>query len=190
MRFLLLVCFGLAADAWRLPTGFRAFGCAAVLALAQQPPSAFAVVAGGDKLVNLPEAKFLEIVAADLSERQALATADFTRAVYSEAWTFQDEIDTYKLAEYVEGTKKLFDGQKSHVELASPPTFVDPAHRQVEYRFRETLVFNVPFNPRVDLTGKVLLTRGDDGLVVSSREFWDDGVTDVLKKIYFWHMSG
>ena len=46
-------------------------------------------------------------------------------------------------------------------------------------------MFNVPFNPRVDLTGKVLLTRGDDGLVVSSREFWDDGVTDVLKKIYF-----
>lgn len=184
----ILIVFGLcigSATAWRLNYWAKALGCATILTITQQPPSVFAVGAGGDKLVNLPEAKFLEIVAADLSERQALATADFTRAVYSEACTFQDEIDTYKLAEYVEGTKKLFDGHKSHVELASPPTFVDPAHRQVEYRFRETLVFNVPFNPRVDLTGKVLLTRGDDGLVVSSREFWDDKVTDVLKKIYF-----
>lgn len=135
-----------------------------------------------DKLRNLPDAKFLSIIASDITDKQALATADFTRSIYSEECTFTDEIDTYEIDEYVKGTKALFDSKKSIVELASTPVLTDNI---AEYRFKETLAFKVPLNPKVDLTGKVQLTRGSDGLVVKSREIWDQGVKEVLQHVYF-----
>jgi len=133
----------------------------------------------------LPDMEFLDIVTKDIVDRKALATADFTRSIYSEECTFQDEIDTYKINDYVKGTKALFDGSRSKVELTTVPEFIDPNRRQVEYRFKETLTFKVPLNPKVDLTGKVRLVRDPEGLVVSSREFWDSSVSEVLQKVYF-----
>jgi len=138
-----------------------------------------------NKLRMLPDVEFLDIVSRDISDRQALATADFTRSIYSEDCTFQDEIDTYKINEYVKGTKALFDGTRSRVELTTVPEFVDPNRRQIEYRFKETLAFKVPLNPKVDLTGKVRLVRDPEGLVISSREFWDASVAEVLQRVYF-----
>ena len=138
-----------------------------------------------NKLRMLPDVEFLDIVSRDISDRQALATADFTRSIYSEDCTFQDEIDTYKINEYVKGTKALFDGTRSRVELTTVPEFVDPNRRQIEYRFKETLAFKVPLNPKVDLTGKVRLVRDPEGLVISSREFWDASVAEVLERVYF-----
>ena len=43
-----------------------------------------------DKLINLEPSVMAKIVAADITERQALITADFTRDMYSEKCTFQD----------------------------------------------------------------------------------------------------
>ena len=53
------------------------------------------------------------------------------------------------------------------------------------FRFHEILAFNVPFTPKVDLTGRVDMTRGPDGLISSSREFWDQSVLGVLKTVFF-----
>jgi hypothetical protein len=135
-----------------------------------------------DKLTNLPAADMAKIVAADITERQALITADFTRAIYSEKASFQDEIDTYPIDKYVQGTKALFNAGKSHVDLVGP---VEANDKEVNFKFQETLAFNIPFNPKVTLSGKVTLTRGDGGLVVYSREFWDQSVPDVLKTVTF-----
>jgi len=135
-----------------------------------------------DKLTNLPAADMAKIVAADITERQALITADFTRAIYSEKASFQDEIDTYPIDKYVQGTKALFNAGKSHVDLVGP---VEANDKEVNFKFQETLAFNIPFNPKVTLSGKVTLTRGDGGLVEYSREFWDQSVPDVLKTVTF-----
>ena len=149
------------------------------------------ILAGGvaqagasEKLVNLPDAKLLSIVSADITERQALATADFTREIYSEGCTFTDEIDTYAIDDYVRGTKALFNGPASHVALASAPQIAPDG--TISYRFKETLAFKIPYlAPKVDLAGRVELKRGSDGLISSSREFWDDSVAEVLQHVYF-----
>ena len=65
----------------------------------------------------------------DITIRQALITADFTRSVYSESCQFKDEIDTYPIDDYVRGTKLLFNAGLSHVELTSPVSSVRDAER-------------------------------------------------------------
>ena len=135
------------------------------------------------KLSNLTPTEISKIVAADITERQALITADFTRLIYSEKATFQDEIDIYPIDKYVTGTKALFNAANSHVDLVGTVT-ATPA--EVNFRFQETLAFNVPFNPKVTLSGRVVLTRDEnDGLVTASREYWDQSVNDVLKTVTF-----
>ena len=137
------------------------------------------------KKENIDDRELLRIVGEDITVRQALVTADFTRALYDENCKFQDEIDTYPLDKYVQGTKALFNSQKSHVDLAGPVQ-LDETKRVVSFPFKERLTFNVPFNPYVDLTGRVELTRDtSSGLFVYSREFWDQPVIDVVKNIRF-----
>lgn len=176
----LLVALLSYATAWHtgLRLAVRRGAAAAIIALS--PTLAFADAA--EKQLNLPVPQFLKVVEDDITERQALATADFTRSIYGEDCTFTDEIDTYKIDEYVKGTKALFNGALSKVELTTPVTLVDDV---VSYRFKETLAFKVPLSPKVDLTGKVELRRGKDGLIHRSQEFWDDGVVEVLQHIYF-----
>ena len=58
----------------------------------QRPAWASSVGGAGDKLLNLPADRLADIVRADLVERQFLATADFTRAVYDEGALFTDEV--------------------------------------------------------------------------------------------------
>jgi hypothetical protein len=136
------------------------------------------------KLLKLPPAEIGAIVAKDITERQALVTADFTRAIYSENCEFQDEIDTYKIDEYVRGTKALFNDKLSHVDLV--PDSVVATDDAVQFKFKETLAFNIPFNPKVTLSGRVELTRSkDDGLIVYSREYWDQSVSDVIRTAKF-----
>jgi hypothetical protein len=134
------------------------------------------------KMLNLKPTEIAIIVASDITERQALITADFTRDIYSEKCTFQDEIDTYPIDKYVSGTKALFNKDKSHVELVGDVT---STAESVDFRFSEVLAFNIPFNPSVSLTGRVKLSRGPDGLIVSSREFWDQSVPTVLSTVKF-----
>lgn len=138
--------------------------------------------AASTKLVNLEPAAITKIVAADITDRQALITADFTRDIYSEKCTFQDEIDIYPIDKYVSGTKALFNKDKSHVDLVGD---VVATSESVDFKFSEILAFNIPFNPSVSLTGRVKLSRGEDGLVTSSREFWDQSVPAVLSTVKF-----
>ena len=138
--------------------------------------------AASTKLVNLEPAAITKIVAADITDRQALITADFTRDIYSEKCTFQDEIDIYPIDKYVSGTKALFNKDKSHVDLVGD---VVSTSESVDFKFSEILAFNIPFNPSVFLTGRVKLSRGEDGLVTSSREFWDQSVPAVLSTVKF-----
>jgi hypothetical protein len=79
-------------------------------------------MAATTKLTNLEPSEMVKIVAGDISDRQALITADFTRDIYSETATFQDEIDTYPMDKYVSGTKALFNKDKSHVDLVGEVT--------------------------------------------------------------------
>lgn len=137
-----------------------------------------------EKLVNLEDSKVSKIVADDITLRQALVTADFSREIYDEKCKFQDEIDTYALPDYVKGTKALFVADKSHVDLDGPVN-IDPESKVVSFHFKEKLTFNVPFNPYVLLSGRVELKRGADGLIVYSREFWDQPVNQVLSGIRF-----
>jgi len=131
------------------------------------------------KKVRLSDAELAKAVTADVVDRQFLATADFTRALYSEDATFTDEIDTYALDKFVTGTKKLFDASKSRVELTSP---VVVTKDEAAFAFQETLCFNIPFlKPVVALSGKVELKRDPaTGLFSSYREFWDQSPTQVL----------
>ena len=54
------------------------------------------------KKINLGPTEISKVVGAeDISERQALITADFSRDIYSENCKFQDEIDVYPIDQYV-----------------------------------------------------------------------------------------
>jgi hypothetical protein len=57
----------------------------------------------------------------------------------------------------VSGTKALFNKEKSHVDLVGD---VLVTQNDVEFHFSEVLAFNVPFTPKVSLTGKVKFIRG------------------------------
>lgn len=140
-------------------------------------------VLASDKLENLPNEKIAQIVADDITIRQALITANFNRDIYSEDAKFQDEIDTYEINQYIKGTKALFNAEKSHVDLVGN---VDADENAVSFKFSEKLTFNLPFSPAVSLTGRVKLTRSPiNGLISYSREYWDQTVTKVLSTVSF-----
>lgn len=141
------------------------------------------------KTRNLSDAQLMQIVADDLTIRQALNTADFTRSIYSENCRFQDEIDVYPINEYVKGTKALFDASASHTDLvdsvfiSSDPDKLKP--RAINLKFKETLAFNLPLvHPKVDLSGRLELRLDNDNLIDYSREFWDQSALDVLKTVH------
>jgi|MDTB01.2.fsa_nt_gb hypothetical protein len=137
-----------------------------------------------EKLVNAQPAELETIVTGDIEERQALITADFTRSIYSEEATFKDEIDTYPIDKYVQGTKALFVPEKSHVDLLGE---VKADKDLITFKFQEVLCFNIPvIQPRVSLSGYVELFRDKkDGLITRSVEHWDQPVKDVLKTATF-----
>lgn len=148
------------------------------LLLSYTPHSAIAQEGG-----SMSNQDIAQIVAEDITKRQALITADFSPSIYDPNCKFQDEIDTYEYNQYVKGTKALFNAAKSHVDLVGP---VKATENMVEFSFKETLVFNIPFNPTVDISGHVELSRGGkDGLITYSHEFWDQPVGEVLSHVRF-----
>ena len=135
-----------------------------------------------EKLRNLPADELAKIVKADLVQRQFLVTGQLSREIYDETALFTDEIDTYTLDKWMKGTAALFVGSLSHVDLVGD---VKADASEVSFRFSETLAFNLPFvKPKVPLTGRLVLTRGADGLITKYREFWDQGTLEVLSKAY------
>lgn len=146
-------------------------------------------VVAEDKLRNLSEEQLLSIVKDDLTLRQALNTADFTRSIYSENCRFQDEIDIYPINDYVKGTKALFDEKASHTDLIEPITIErmndEQNHYKIKLKFKETLAFNLPLiHPKVDLSGRLELTLDADKLIEYSREYWDQSTPEILKTIH------
>lgn len=140
--------------------------------------AARAAVALEPKSGKLGAAELAKIVTADVVDRQFLATADFTRSLYDESATFTDEIDTYTLDKWIQGTGLLFKNDYSKMELASP---ISITKDEASFAFKEQLMFNIPIlKPKVPLTGKLVLTRGGNGLFTSYKESWDQGVAQVL----------
>jgi hypothetical protein len=133
-------------------------------------------------ILPLTQSEIAKLVADDIVVRQALITADFSQELYSTTCVFQDEIDKYKYNDYITGTKRLFNAKKSHVDLVGDVS-VNPS--QIEFKFSEDLTFNLPFNPKVHVSGRVELTRDDSGRIVYSREYWDESVQNVLKTVQF-----
>ena len=76
------------------------------------------------------------------------------------------------------------------MDLTSPVVATD---RTVEFSFAENLCFNIPLNPVVFVSGRVVLTRDPaTGLFVKYREYWDQAPNDVIKtaKVQFpWSKS-
>jgi len=148
------------------------------------PPRAHAVSASEKtkpKQKGLTPAELRAIVEEDLSKRQFLVTGLFTRSVYDESCLFQDEIDTYKIDDFIEGIPKLFNGERSHVDLVGD---IQADDKMVSFRFSEILAFNVPLVwPKVEVTGRVELTRGPEGLITKYREFWDKSPSGVVQTL-------
>ena len=132
--------------------------------------------------LDLTDKQLKEIIKSDVLKRQFLVTGVLTRSVYKPTATFTDEIDTYEMDQWMKGTQRLFVGSKSEVRLVGD---VEVSPEKVEFRFDEDLMFNIPFNPVVSLTGKVVLTRDETGYITSYREFWDQDTWSVLKSAKF-----
>ena len=132
--------------------------------------------------LDLTDKQLKEIIKSDVLKRQFLVTGVLTRSVYKPTATFTDEIDTYEMDQWMKGTQRLFVGSKSEVRLVGD---VEVSPEKVEFRFDEDLMFNIPFNPVVSLTGKVILTRDETGYITSYREFWDQDTWSVLKSAKF-----
>lgn len=139
------------------------------------------------KQLNLADREITAIIEEDITQRQALNTADFTRDIYDESCRFQDEIDIYPLDQYVKGTKSLFNARKSHVDLTSPITIDQENPHLIRFQFKEDLAFNFPIlQPIVTLSGKVTLERDEKtGLIIYSREQWDQSIKDILATTHF-----
>jgi hypothetical protein len=183
---IILLSFYINALAWTVPSedrfiSRRAFGASLATTTlwttgSMHPPAARA-------LEKLSDADLARIVQSDLLDRQFLVTGDITKSIYQPTATFTDEIDTYSLDQWVKGTQRLFVGKKSDVRLVGD---ISVTPQQVEFRFDEDLAFNIPFQPVVSLSGKVVLTRDlDTGYITSYREFWDQDVATVLKSAKF-----
>ena len=135
-----------------------------------------------EKLRGLSNEAIADIVRNDVVKGQFLTNGILTRSIYDESATFTDEIDTYGLDQWMRGTQKLFDGTQSKVDLVGD---VKASSQQVEFCFSEILAFNIPFKPKVTLTGKVSLTRGKDGLITHYQEYWDQSIKEVLLSAKF-----
>ena len=186
---LLLVCFHVHyTNAWSIlstndPMNRREATKAALLGIAAIHTAAVpahAIDANKKKQWNLSDEALGQIVTKDIVDHQFLTNGRLTRSIYDESATFTDEIDTYQLDQWMEGTAKLFVADKSHVQLV--PDSLQVSKDQVTFRFDEYLTFNIPvLQPKVDLTGRVILERDPTtGLILSYREEWDQSVSKVL----------
>jgi hypothetical protein len=137
-----------------------------------------------DKRFNLSPNEIASIVEEDLVKNSFLTNGKLTRSIYDEKATFTDEIDTYGLDQWIRGTSKLFVGPPgSRVSLVGP---MEADDKKIEFRFEEDLMFNIPFKPVVNLSGKVILERDEKtGLITSYREYWDQDVKTVLMTAKF-----
>ena len=145
---------------------------------AHAAPAGDAVPAASEKDVGLSDEELRKKLEYDVKTNQFMVTGALTRSLYDESCTFTDEIDTYTLDKWIQGTGLLFKNDYSKMELASP---ISITKDEASFAFKEQLMFNIPIlKPKVPLTGKLVLTRGGNGLFTSYKETWDQGVAQVL----------
>lgn len=160
----------------------KAFEAIAAASLVDRPMPCLATAQDNTGVLGLSDKELKDIIISDVVNRQFLVTGNLTPTVYRSTATFTDEIDTYAMNQWIKGTQKLFVGKKSNVRLVGD---VEVTPRAVEFRFDEDLCFNIPFQPVVALSGKVVLERDAGGYITSYREFWDQDVASVLKTVKF-----
>ena len=166
-----------------LPSRRAVIGATLSAALAAGPsahaaPAGDAVPAASEKDVGLNDEELRKKLEYDVTTNQFMVTGALTRSLYDESCTFTDEIDTYTLDKWIQGTGLLFKNDYSKMELASPITITKD---EASFAFKEQLMFNIPIlKPKVPLTGKLVLKRGGNGLFTSYKESWDQGVAQVL----------
>ena len=132
------------------------------------------------KQIGISNEELAKIIVQDIQDNQFMVRADLTRSIYDEKATFTDEIDTYQLDAWIQGTKRLFVANQSHVDLV--PNSLQVNVTEATFLFTEFLTFNIPFLlPKVYLSGKVILKRDPTtGLITSYQEQWDQDVNTVL----------
>mmetsp|Transcript_23437 Transcript_23437/g.49892 ORF Transcript_23437/g.49892 Transcript_23437/m.49892 type:complete len:271 (+) Transcript_23437:131-943(+) len=171
-------------DTRRAALGRILASSASVVAFSALSPMDAAIAADdvqSPKQTNLSDEDILKIVVdKDLVANQFLVNGRLTRSIYDESCAFQDEIDTYGLDQWMKGTAKLFDGERSKVVVA--PGSVQAKGNVLQFRFVEYLCFNIPLvKPIVYLSGTLFLTRSEStGLITSYREKWDQDIYKVL----------
>ena len=126
----------------------------------------------------------------DITDRNSLVTADFTRTLYQDDCLFNDGSDldgAYPLKPWILGCKILFCGDHSRTQII-PETLTVSDH-EVSFRFESYLEFRGPFRPTISsLTGTIVLTRNyDTGRVCYYQEFWDTSCSEILRQIEFHH---
>jgi hypothetical protein len=138
-----------------------------------------------DKKIGISNEELAQIITRDVQENQFMVRADLTRSIYDESATFTDEIDTYQLDPWIQGTKRLFVADKSQVEIV--PDSLKVSDLEATFLFTEYLTFNIPLlQPKVYLSGKVILKRDPTtGLITSYQEKWDQDVNTVLLSAKF-----
>jgi len=122
---------------------FRSTASAAGLVVTSTVTSPLRSQASDEKLTNLSNEDLKSIIESDL-KKDFLVSADITRAVYDESATFTDEIDTYTMDKWIKGTKALFVAEKSKLDIVGD---VSVDSEKAEFRFREDLMFRIPFRP-------------------------------------------
>lgn len=146
-----------------------------------------AAAVAAEKLYNLPHDELAEIIKRDCRERQFLFTADMTRAIYDDDATFKDGSDldgSYPMEAWVRGCNFLFDANRSQCKILEHTLSV--TDQQVWFRFTETLTFKTLLQPRVYLTGTVVMKRDPKtGLIVSYEEKWDQGMSEIFRRTQF-----
>ena len=113
-------------------------------------------------------------------QASATATADSTPEICVDSCIFTDEIDSYPYVKFVKGTKALFHGPASNVQLVGDVDVVEDG-KKIRFRFAETLAVNIPvLQPIWYVSGICALTLGSDGLITAYREKWDQSVPEVI----------
>eukprot|EP00960_Hanusia_phi_P070023 767219-Hanusia_phi.AAC.1 len=93
---------------------FRDIVCAvAPFDSAEQASAEQGSASEGKKLVGISDEQFKKMLHDDVVNNQFMVTGALTRSLYDEKCTFTDEIDTYTLDKWMDGTAKLFKNDYS-----------------------------------------------------------------------------
>ena len=110
-----------------------------------------------------------------------------TKGIYDDRATFKDGSDldgSYPMEAWIRRCKLMFDADQSHCNILEETLTV--TRQQVGFRFSEILTFKTILQPKVDLTGTVVMIRDENtGLIVSYEEKWDQTIQEIIQGTKF-----